>query len=108
MRYFLIFLFALAVHAGDTWPEFRGPTRDGHSDCKGLPLTWSETENVKWKTPVHGKAWSSPVVWYDQIWLTNAPEDGKQLSAVCVDRATGRIVHDKALRENESRLLIAI
>src|SRR5687768_9630202 len=58
------------------WPQFRGPNGDGHSDAKGLPVTWSETENVRWKTPVHGKAWSSPVIWGTQVWMTTAPEEG--------------------------------
>lgn len=85
---------ATSLQAGDNWPEFRGPTADGHSDSTGLALKWSETENVKWKRPLEGKAWSSPVVWGDQIWVTNAPPDGKQLSAVCIDKNSGEIVHD--------------
>jgi len=87
--------------AGDHWPEFRGPTADGRSDATGLPVTFSETENVKWKTPVEGKAWSSPVVWGQQIWMTNAPEDGKQMVAVCLDLDTGKIVHNVLVFENE-------
>lgn len=71
------------------------------SDATGLPLKWSETENVRWKTPIHGKAWSSPVVWGEQIWLTTATEDGRELFAVAVDRATGRILHDLKLFEVE-------
>ena len=84
---------------GETWPEFRGPSGDGHSDAVGLPLRWSETENVKWKTPIHDKGWSSPVIWGTQIWLTTATEDGKQLFVLCVDRDTGKIVHDRKLFE---------
>ncbi len=80
--------------AGEDWPEFRGPTADGHSDSVGLPLTWSETENVAWKTPIHDRGWSSPVVWGSQVWMTTATEDGRRLFAVCVDRGTGKIVHD--------------
>jgi outer membrane protein assembly factor BamB len=87
--------------AEDRWPEFRGPQANGQSTAVGLPLTWSETENVKWKTPIPGKAWSSPVAWDGHIWVTNAPEDGKQMSAVCVDLATGRIVHDVVVFQPE-------
>jgi len=87
------------VSAAENWPQFRGPKGDGHADAKSLPTTWSETENVRWKTPVHGKAWSSPVIWGDQIWMTTAPEDGTQLFAVCIDRNTGKIVHDLKLFE---------
>jgi outer membrane protein assembly factor BamB len=80
--------------SADRWPQFRGPRGDGHSDAKGLPLEWSETENVKWKTPIHDQGRSSPVIWDNQIWMTTATADGKRLYAVCVDRDTGRIVHD--------------
>jgi len=82
------------LSAGENWPEFRGPTGDGHADATGLPLRWSETENIRWKTPIHDKGWSSPVIWGSQIWLTTATVDGKQLFAVCLDRETGKIVHD--------------
>jgi outer membrane protein assembly factor BamB len=64
------------------------------SDSAGLPLTWSENENIAWKTPIHDHGWSSPVVWEKQVWLTTATEDGKQLFAVCVDAGSGRITHD--------------
>lgn len=90
-------LLAQVVFAGDNWPQFRGPNGDGHSDAKGLPLTWSETKNIKWKTPIPGRAWSSPVMWGDQIWLTTAPEEGTRLYAVCVDRETGKIIHNLKL-----------
>jgi outer membrane protein assembly factor BamB len=85
--------------AGGNWPEFRGPSGDGHSNITGLPLKWSESENVTWKTPVHGLGWSSPVIWGDQIWMTTAENKGKELYAVCVDRKSGKIVHDIKLFE---------
>ena len=92
-----ILFSAWPTRAEDNWPEFRGPHGDGHSDATGLPLTWSETENVAWKTAIHGKAWSSPVIWGGQVWLTTATEDGKELFAVCVDRDSGQIVRDQKL-----------
>ena len=87
--------------AADNWPELRGPTRDGHADAKRLPLTWSETNHVVWKTPIHDLGWSSPVVWDNQIWITTATENGRQMFAVCVDAETGRIVHDVKVFETE-------
>ncbi|MCL5096115.1 MAG: PQQ-binding-like beta-propeller repeat protein [Candidatus Omnitrophica bacterium] len=83
-----------AVRAGQNWPQFRGPDGQGHSDALDLPVTWSEQTNIVWKTPVHGRAWSSPVVWANQVWVSTATEDGKQLFAVCLDLATGRIIRD--------------
>ncbi|MHC4502764.1 MAG: MGH1-like glycoside hydrolase domain-containing protein [Planctomycetota bacterium] len=82
------------VTAGGNWPEFRGPSGDGRSASAGLPLRWSETENVAWKTAIHDAGWSSPVVWGDQVWTTTAKKDGKHLFAVCIDRNTGKVLHD--------------
>lgn len=95
--FFFALLFSISLSAADNWPQFRGPDGDGHSDAKSLPLTFGETEHVKWKTPIHGKGWSSPVIWGSQIWLTTATEDGRELSVVCVDRESGKILHDKIL-----------
>jgi outer membrane protein assembly factor BamB len=80
--------------AVDNWPEFRGPSGDGHSSATGIPVRWSEAENIRWKTAIHDKGWSSPVIWENQIWMTTATADGKRLYAICVDRESGRIVHD--------------
>ena len=80
--------------AGEHWPQFRGPDGNGHADATGLPLVWSETQNVRWKTPIHDRGWSSPVVWGRQIWLTTATSDGKRMYAVCVDHQSGRVLRD--------------
>jgi outer membrane protein assembly factor BamB len=84
----------------ENWPDFRGPTGDGQSGASGVPLTWSETQNVKWKLPIHGQAWSSPVVWGNQVWVTTAPPAGHELSALCVDRVTGRVLLDRVIFQN--------
>lgn len=55
------------------WPQFRGPGGEGHVTQTGLPLEWSETKNVVWKTPLAG-GWSSPVIQGDQIWLSTCIE----------------------------------
>lgn len=82
--------------AAANWPQFLGP--DGTSITEAdTPLTWSEDSNVKWKTAIHGKAWSSPVVWGNDIWLSTATEDGKELSVIRLDRKTGEITLDKKL-----------
>ena len=98
MRIFLcLLIISLSVAAQENWPQFRGPSGNGHADGVGLPLKWSEDTNIKWKIAIHGKGWSSPVVWGKQIWLTTATVDGKKLSVLCLDRDTGRILLDKVL-----------
>lgn len=89
----ILFLLLLVLPASD-WPQFRGPTGQGVSDEKDLPLTWSETTNVRWKAAIPGKGWSSPVVQGDRIWLTTATEEGKSLRAISVDRNSGAILQN--------------
>ena len=94
---FILLLSSLLVYASDHWPQFRGPGGDGHSDAAGLPSQWSETQNIVWKTAIHDRGWSSPVIYGKQIWLTTATKDGRQLYALCLDRDTGKIIKDLKL-----------
>ena len=65
-------VFTSAIRADTVWPQFRGPGGQGHADTTDVPLRWSETENVAWKTPIQGLGWSSPVVAGGKVWLTSA------------------------------------
>ena len=94
-----LLLPAILSASDENWPEHRGPGGQGHSGAKGLPLTWSQEKNVRWKTAIHDLGWSSPVVWEDQIWITTATRDGKRLYAVGVDRKTGKVIHDVQVLE---------
>ena len=75
---------------GENWTHFRGSNLDGISLDKSAPLTWTETENITWKSAMEGRGWSSPVVYRDQIWYTTATRDGKEMFAVCTDFNTGQ------------------
>lgn len=90
----MILATAGSLAAAENWPQFRGPNANGQSAAKGLPIRFGESQNVRWKTPIHGKAWSSPVVWDKQLWMTTASEEGHELGAICIDAETGGILHD--------------
>ena len=92
-------LFALAavLPVRAQWLQFRGADGAGVTTDRALPLTWSEGQNVRWKTAIGGVAWSSPVVLGSQVWVSAATRDGRRLSAIAVDRSSGRIVHDLEL-----------
>ena len=100
----IIVLLLLSPQFQD-WPQFRGPTGQGVSEEKGLPLTWSETKNVRWKVAIPGRGWSSPVVQGERIWLTTATEEGKSLRAIAVDLNTGAILQNvEVFRLKSARL----
>jgi outer membrane protein assembly factor BamB len=90
------------------WPEFRGPRGDGHIQTSvdgkpiGLPLRWSETNNVKWKTPIPHDGLSTPVVLGGQVWLTTATEDGHDFYAICVDADTGKVRFNEKLFHSDN------
>jgi len=90
------------------WPEFRGPFGDGHvappgdTNVVGLPLTWSETNHIRWKTEIPHRGWSTPVVLGGQVWLTAATESGHDYFAIGVDKASGRIMFNTQVFHTDS------
>lgn len=80
------------------WPGLRGPTGQGHAvDGAQPPLTWSDSENILWKTELPGNGNSSPVIWENCLFTTCASEDGKRRSLCCHARDTGKLVWNTAI-----------
>ena len=127
----LMLLASWADGRTENWPQFRGPTGQGHAAVREAPLAWSEKENVVWKIPIPGRGWSSPVVIDGRVWLTTAvetpalPGDLEKavartkhpdsntyvahhvaLKAVAIDLDSGRLVHDTILAEMDLPLLL--
>lgn len=103
MKYLLL-CFALALSAvAENWPGFRGPTRQGHSSEKNLPLAWSSETNIVWKTPVAGEGWSSPIVWDERVFVTAATENGTQCHIIALDRRSGKILWDTTVFTQTTR-----
>ena len=97
-----LLIFVVPAFADDDWNQFRGPRGDGLSLEKNLPIEWEEgSDAIQWKTPIHGKGWSSPVVKDGQVWMATAPEDGHAMYAVCVELDSGKIIHDIKLFDVE-------
>ena len=105
----LIYLCWLAMFAAVTpkaslaedWPGFRGPTRQGISQEKDVPVEWNTTANIAWKTPVPGLGWSSPIVFGDRVFLTTATEKGISFRLLCFDRLTGDILWNRQVLRQE-------
>src|SRR5437016_13776782 len=79
----------------DNWPAWRGPDGQGHCAEKNLPTTWSATANVKWKTPLPDGGNSTPVVWGDRVFITQATDKGHKRSVMCFARADGKLLWSK-------------
>ncbi len=90
-------LAAAPPTGGDTngpafWPQWRGPSGQGYCDDTGVPLTWSETENLLWKTKLPGKGNSTPIVWGERIFLTSASPNGKERLVLCLSTRDGKVL----------------
>lgn len=93
----VLLLSSAALIHGEDWPQFRGPGGEGHSTETGLPLRWSESENIAWKTPVAGRGWSSPVVSGGRVWLTTSVGrrgGGASLRVLSYDFNSGALLVD--------------
>jgi len=87
------------VAPAENWPGWRGPRGDGTSREKNVPVTWSGTKNVLWKTAIPGKGHASPIVWEQHIFLVTALEDKKQRLLLCLERENGKILWQRIVLE---------
>ncbi|MFO0915874.1 MAG: PQQ-binding-like beta-propeller repeat protein [Pirellulales bacterium] len=85
----------------DNWPQFRGRNGQGRSTELNLPLKWTATENIAWRTPVPGESWSSPIVWQDRVFLTTATEEGKSCRVLAIDRKSGSVLWDREVFQQD-------
>jgi outer membrane protein assembly factor BamB len=101
---FLTLYFISTQDALAQWPDRHGPKQNGviaDADAEGLPVHWTETENVAWKAPLHDEGHSSPVIAEGNVWLTMATKHGKRQFVMAIDEQTGEVLHDRVLFENE-------
>jgi len=107
-RFFcILFLAALALISfnsaiAENWPCFRGPTRQGISHEKDVPIEWSQTSNIAWKTPIPGIGWSSPIVFDNRVFVTTATDEGTSFRLLCLDRLTGTVLWDKQVHRQKA------
>ena len=88
-----LLLFGSMQTAGaQTWSRFRGPNGSGVADGQNIPVEFSGSSGILWKTPIPGTGNSSPVVWDKHLYLLTASKDGKQRSLLCLDATSGKIL----------------
>src|SRR5262249_38085205 len=86
---FLVLVCA-ATGRADNWPAWRGPHATGVSEERDLPTAWSATKNIRWKVPLPGPGNSTPIVWGDRVFLTQALDGGKRRAVIAFDRRDGK------------------
>jgi outer membrane protein assembly factor BamB len=90
-----LLLVTFVIVRADNWPQWRGPSLNGVSNEKNLPVKWTTEENVAWKVPMPGYSGSTPIIWRDRIFLNVA--DGDNLSLWCLNKTNGEILWKKPL-----------
>ncbi|MBI1913516.1 MAG: PQQ-like beta-propeller repeat protein [Planctomycetes bacterium] len=89
-----------AADAGKFWPRFRGPSGQGLTGLKSLPVTWSkDSDNIVWRVRVPGQGNSSPITWADRIFLTSAGEGGKDRFVHCLNKEDGKLLWSRRVPE---------
>ncbi|HEU4834537.1 MAG TPA: PQQ-binding-like beta-propeller repeat protein [Pyrinomonadaceae bacterium] len=90
-----LMLVLFVVARADNWPQWRGPSLNGVSNEKNLPVKWTTEENVSWKVPMPGYSGSTPIIWRDRIFLNVA--DGDNLSLWCLNKTNGAVLWKQPL-----------
>ncbi|HYV09908.1 MAG TPA: PQQ-binding-like beta-propeller repeat protein [Pyrinomonadaceae bacterium] len=90
-----LLLVTFVIVRADNWPQWRGPSLNGVSNEKNLPVKWTTEENVSWKVPMPGYSGSTPIIWRDRIFLNVA--DGDYISLWCLNKTNGEVLWKKPL-----------
>jgi len=85
----------LVAVSAENWPAWRGPRGDGTSLEKNVPVRWSATSNVVWKTELPGVGHASPIVWGDRVFTVTALAENQARVLLCLDRKSGRILWNR-------------
>ena len=97
MRLVVLLFFMPCLLLSENWPNWRGPSGDGISLEKGIPVKWSPTENIAWRVAIPGKGHSSPVVWDNKVFLTTCLPEKEQRLLLCLDQRTGKKLWQKVV-----------
>ena len=85
-------LFLAVLAWAENWPQWRGPRMDGTSTETAIPIRWSATENILWKTPIPGRGYSTAIICGDRIFATSAVESENQQLLMSLERTTGKVL----------------
>lgn len=84
--------WALAAAQAENWPAWRGPAGSGISSETGLPVQWGADRGVLWKAPLPGPGNSTPIVWGERVFVTQAGSGGKERLLLAFNRRDGMLL----------------
>jgi hypothetical protein len=93
---------ACGIAHAENWPAWRGAQGTGLSSEKNLPLKWSAKENVLWRTQLPDRGNSTPIVWGDRIFITQATEKDHRRTVMCFGRSDGKLLWQSGVTCNEA------
>jgi outer membrane protein assembly factor BamB len=107
MRKMTIFATAIALLSittafAENWPQWRGPSLNGISAEKNLPVKWTTEENITWKLAMPGFSGSTPIIWGERIFLNVA--EGDNLHLWCIDRTKGAVLWSQLLGGGNTKM----
>ena len=94
----ILLVFAASSLRAENWPAWRGADGSGISQEKNLPLSWSPTENVRWKVPLAEPCNGTPIIWGDRVFLTQGLDKGKRRAVIALARGSGEKLWQQELR----------
>jgi len=89
---FLLCALQAGVCLGANWPGWRGPAGTGVCTEIDLPLHWDAAHSIRWRTPLPDRGNSTPVVWENRVFVTQATEKDHRRSLLCLNRVDGRVL----------------
>jgi outer membrane protein assembly factor BamB len=99
----LVLITCAAATSSANWPSWRGPSSDGVSPERGLPVKWNPAENIAWKLALPQWSGATPVIWGNTILLNVAEADGDSLSLWAVDRSNGQVLWKRPLSKGNNK-----
>ena len=88
----LLIAFTCGRGSAENWPQWRGPSFNGSSTEKNLPVRFSKSDGVKWSAPMPGPSAATPIIWGDRVFVSSTDATKKSLVALCLDRRNGKII----------------
>lgn len=101
VRSSILMLAVVPSTMASNWPGWRGPDANGVSGEKSLPLRWSTNENVRWRAPLPERGNSSPIVWGERVFVTQAVGADNRRAIMCFDRGTGKLLWQSGVTYTE-------